>query len=66
MATPHEPLNPAGIQNGKNANPGFLAKPGAGVGDGSLKPGGVQNTVPVGLSIANETPAGNPTNANES
>ena len=65
-ATPHEPSNPSVIQNGENANLGFPAKSGAGVGDGSLKPGGVQNTVPVGVSVANETPAGNPTNANES
>ena len=63
-ATTHEPSNPAGIQNGENVNPGLPAKPG--VGDGSPNPGGVQNTVPVGASVVNETPAGNPTNANES
>ena len=38
----------------------------AGVGDGSPNPGGVQNSVPVGASIANETPAANPSIANES
>ena len=62
VATPHEPSNPAGIQSGENVNPGFPAKPGAGVGDGSP----VQNTVPVGVSITNETPAANPTIVNES
>ena len=44
----NEPLNPAVIQNGENVNPGFPAKPSAGVGVGSPNPGGVQNTVPVG------------------
>ena len=58
----NEPSNPAGIQNGENVNPGFPAKPGAGVGDGSPNPGGV----PVGASVLNETPAANPTIANES
>ena len=62
----NKPSNSAGIQNGENANPGFPAKPGAGVSDGSPNPGGVQNTVPVGVSIVNETPAANPTIANES
>ena len=67
----HEPSNPAGIQNGENANPGFPAKPG--VGDGSPNPGGVQNTVPVGVkpvvledwSIVNQTLAANPGVVNE-